>query len=147
MNDLDDIYGRLARPRTQHDLADDYRAALRQGGISAAGSAPELDQPISVLAAAIPPSAASTTTSRSIDTTSTCLPARGGRRGPGVGTAGAGRSSPGVLAVWAAGARSSADRPTADGHDLNGAHRLERALNVRNVRSPLATVLRTLLLR
>ena len=57
MNDLDDIYGRLAVPRTQQDLAEDYRAALRHGGISAAGSAPEHARPIPLLAAAIPPSA------------------------------------------------------------------------------------------
>jgi hypothetical protein len=54
VNDLDDIYRWLARPRTQQDLADDFRAALRQGGISAAGSAPELTRPIPLLAAAIP---------------------------------------------------------------------------------------------
>ena len=57
MNDLDDIYRRLAIPRTQQDLAEDYRAALRHGGISAAGSAPEHARPIPLLAAAIPPSA------------------------------------------------------------------------------------------
>jgi len=57
VNDLDDIYRRLPIPRTQQDLADDYRAALRQGAISAAGSAPELARPIPLLAAAIPPSA------------------------------------------------------------------------------------------
>ena len=57
MNDLDDIYRRLPIPRTQQDLADDYRAALRQGAISAAGSAPELARPIPRLASAIPPSA------------------------------------------------------------------------------------------
>jgi hypothetical protein len=57
VNDLDDIYRRLATPRTQQDLADDYRAARRQGGISAAGSAPELARPIPLLAAAIPPAA------------------------------------------------------------------------------------------
>jgi hypothetical protein len=57
VNDLDDIYGRLAIPRTQQDLADDFRAALRQAGISAAGSAPALTRAIPVLAAAIPPSA------------------------------------------------------------------------------------------
>ena len=57
MNDLDDIYPRLATPRTQHDLADDYRAALPQRGISAAGSALELARPIPLLASAIPPSA------------------------------------------------------------------------------------------
>lgn len=57
MNDLDDIYGRLAIPRTQDDLADDYRATLRQGASSAADSAPELARPIPLLAAAIPPAA------------------------------------------------------------------------------------------
>ena len=57
MNDLDDIYGRLAVPRTQQDLAEDYRAALRQAGISAVGSAPELTRPIPLLASALPPSA------------------------------------------------------------------------------------------
>jgi len=57
VNDLDDIYPRLATPRTHHDLADDYRAALPQGGISAAGSALELARPIPLLASAIPPSA------------------------------------------------------------------------------------------
>jgi hypothetical protein len=57
VNDLDDIYGRLPIPRTQQELADDYHAALRQGGISAAGSAPELARPIPLLAAAIPAAA------------------------------------------------------------------------------------------
>jgi hypothetical protein len=50
VNDLDDIYRRLPIPRTQQDLADDYRAALRQAGISAAGAAPELARPIPLLA-------------------------------------------------------------------------------------------------
>ncbi len=57
MNDLDDTYGRLATPRTQQHLADDYHTALRQGVISAAGSAPELARPIPLLASAIAPSA------------------------------------------------------------------------------------------
>jgi hypothetical protein len=57
VNDLDDIYRRLAIPRTQQDLADDCRTALRQGASSAADSSPELVRPISSLAAAIPPSA------------------------------------------------------------------------------------------
>ena len=57
MNDLDDIYRRLAILRTDQELSDDYQAAVRQGGISAAGSAPELARPIPLLAAAIPPSA------------------------------------------------------------------------------------------
>jgi hypothetical protein len=57
MSDLDDIYRRLVVPRTQQDLADGYRAALRQGGISSAGSAPELARPIPLLASAIPASA------------------------------------------------------------------------------------------
>jgi hypothetical protein len=57
VNDLDDIYGRLATPRTEHDLADDYRAALRQGGISAVGTGPELARPIPLLALAIPATA------------------------------------------------------------------------------------------
>lgn len=57
VNDLDDIYRRLSTPRTQHDLADDYHTALRQGASSAAGLAPELARPIPLLAAAIPPSA------------------------------------------------------------------------------------------
>jgi hypothetical protein len=58
VNDLDDIYRRLATPRTRQDLAGDYRAALWQSRISAAGSAPELTRPIRLLAAAIPRSAA-----------------------------------------------------------------------------------------
>jgi hypothetical protein len=57
VNDLDHIYRRLATPRSQQELADDYRTALRQGAISAAGSAPELARPIRLIAAAIPPSA------------------------------------------------------------------------------------------
>jgi hypothetical protein len=57
VNDLDDIYRRLDAPRSQRELADDYRTALRQGGSVAAGSAPELARPISLLASAIPPSA------------------------------------------------------------------------------------------
>ena len=57
MNDLDDIYRQLAILRTNQELSDDYRAALRQGPISAAGSAPELARPIPLLASAIPPSA------------------------------------------------------------------------------------------
>jgi hypothetical protein len=61
VNDLDDIYRRLSTPRTQHELADDYRAALRQGASSAAGLAPEPARPIPLLAAAIPPSATVTT--------------------------------------------------------------------------------------
>lgn len=57
VNDLDDIYRRLAISRTQQDLFDDYRAALRQGASSASDSSPELARPISSLAAAITPSA------------------------------------------------------------------------------------------
>lgn len=57
MNDLDHTYRRLATPRTHQELADDYRDALRQGGISAADSAPEPARPIPLLASAIPPSA------------------------------------------------------------------------------------------
>jgi hypothetical protein len=60
VNDLDVIYRRLAIARTQHELSDDYRAALQQGGISAAGSASGLARPIALLASAIPPSARST---------------------------------------------------------------------------------------
>jgi hypothetical protein len=56
VNDLDDIYRRLATPRTQQELADDYRAALRQGE-RLTGPCAELARPIPVLAAAIPPSA------------------------------------------------------------------------------------------
>jgi hypothetical protein len=56
VNDLDDIYRRLAIPRTQQDLADDYRTALQRGeGFPGAG--PELPRPIPLLAAAIPPAA------------------------------------------------------------------------------------------
>ena len=66
VNDFDDIYGRLAIPRTQQDLADGYRAALRQRGISALGSAPELARPIPLLALAIPPSATVNTTIRTL---------------------------------------------------------------------------------
>jgi hypothetical protein len=57
VNDLDDTYAQLATPRTQQDLSGVYRDALRQDGISAAGSAPELARPIPLLASAIPPSA------------------------------------------------------------------------------------------
>jgi hypothetical protein len=58
VNDLDDIYGRLAIPRTQQDLADGYRTALRRDASSAASSAPEpAARPIPLLAAAIPPCA------------------------------------------------------------------------------------------
>lgn len=56
MNDLDDIYGRLAKPRNAQDLADDYRAALRQRE-RLPGRGAELVRPIPLLAAAIPPSA------------------------------------------------------------------------------------------
>ena len=57
MNDLDDIYRLLAAPRTQRELADDYRAAQRHGRTIDAGSAPELGRPIPLLASAMPPSA------------------------------------------------------------------------------------------
>jgi hypothetical protein len=56
MSDLDDIYGRLTTPRTQQDLADDYRAALRHGD-RLPGRGAEPARPIPLLAAAIPPSA------------------------------------------------------------------------------------------
>ena len=56
VNDLDDIYRRLATPRSPQDLADDYRAALRQGE-RLPGRGAELARPIPLLAAAIPPSA------------------------------------------------------------------------------------------
>jgi hypothetical protein len=46
VNDLDDICRRLSTPRTQHELADDYRAAQRHGLTIDAGSAPELTRPI-----------------------------------------------------------------------------------------------------
>jgi hypothetical protein len=56
--DLDNIYGLLtAAPRTQEELADDYRSALRQGASIATGSAPERTRPTPLLAAAIPPAA------------------------------------------------------------------------------------------
>ena len=55
MNELDDIYRRLATPRTQHELADDYRTALRQGERFPGPAEPA--RPIPLLAAAIPPSA------------------------------------------------------------------------------------------
>jgi hypothetical protein len=57
VNDLGDIYRRLATPRTQQELADDYRTALRQAASIAAGSASEFARPIPLLAAAIPPAA------------------------------------------------------------------------------------------
>ena len=58
MTDLDDIYRRLVIPRTEENLADDYRTGLRQGSNSAAGSATrDLARPIPLLASAIPPSA------------------------------------------------------------------------------------------
>lgn len=57
MSDLDDIYRRLAAPRTQQQLADDYRNAIGQGANVGAGSSPEHTRPIPLLAAAIPPSA------------------------------------------------------------------------------------------
>jgi hypothetical protein len=56
VNDLDDIYGRLAMPRTQQELSDDYRAALRQGERLPDRRA-ELPRPIPLLASAIAPSA------------------------------------------------------------------------------------------
>ena len=56
MSDLDDIYMRLAIPRTQQELSDDYRAALRQGE-RLPGADADLARPIPLLAAAIPPSA------------------------------------------------------------------------------------------
>jgi hypothetical protein len=56
VNDLDDIYRRLAIPRTQQKLADVYRAALRQGE-RLPGPDAELARPIPLLAAAVPPSA------------------------------------------------------------------------------------------
>ena len=55
MNDLDDIYRRLATPRTQQDLAEDYRTALGRGE-RLLGPGAELARPIPLLAAAIPPS-------------------------------------------------------------------------------------------
>jgi hypothetical protein len=56
VSDLDDIYRRLAMPRTQQDLADYYRAALRQSE-RLPGPGAELARPIPRLAAAIAPSA------------------------------------------------------------------------------------------
>ena len=56
VDDLDDIYRRLATPRTQQDLAHEYRAALLQGE-RLRGRGAELARPIPLLAAAIPPSA------------------------------------------------------------------------------------------
>jgi hypothetical protein len=53
--DLEDTYGRLARPWTQDQLAARYQGARRDGGDLAGG--PELARPIRLLAAAIPPSA------------------------------------------------------------------------------------------
>jgi hypothetical protein len=55
VNDLDNIYRRLATSRTQQELADDYRAALRQRE-RLPGRGAELARPIPLLAAAIPPS-------------------------------------------------------------------------------------------
>ena len=62
MNDLDDIYRLLAAPRTQQDLADDYRTALRHGARLAAGSAADLARPVFLLAAAVPPATTAGTT-------------------------------------------------------------------------------------
>ncbi|MBV9336680.1 MAG: hypothetical protein JO243_12390 [Solirubrobacterales bacterium] len=56
MNDLDDIYRLLAAPRTQQELANDYRTVLRQGE-RFLGPAAEPARPIRLLAEAIPPSA------------------------------------------------------------------------------------------
>jgi hypothetical protein len=56
VNDLHATYRRLATPRTQEDLADEYRLALRHGATIDAASAPELSRPIPLLASAIPPS-------------------------------------------------------------------------------------------
>src|SRR5436190_19227458 len=56
VNDLDDIYRRLAIRRTQEDLADDYRAGLQRGE-RLPGPGAELARPIPVLAAAMPPAA------------------------------------------------------------------------------------------
>jgi hypothetical protein len=58
--DLDHIYGRLAMPRSQEDLADSYRAAARQGASSAAPSAPELARPIPLRLGDPPPATVST---------------------------------------------------------------------------------------
>ncbi len=55
MNDLDDIYRRLAIPRTAQHLAEDYRTALGRGE-RLPGPGAELARPIPLLAAAIPPS-------------------------------------------------------------------------------------------
>jgi hypothetical protein len=57
VNDLDDIYRRLATRRTPQELADDYRTGLRDGARIVLGSAPERARPIPLLAAAIPASA------------------------------------------------------------------------------------------
>jgi hypothetical protein len=61
VNDLDDIYRRLATPRTPQDLADGYRTGLRDGARIVLGSAPELRRPIPLLARAIPPAASVST--------------------------------------------------------------------------------------
>jgi hypothetical protein len=57
VNPLDDIYRLLATPRTQEELADDYRTALLQGASIAVESARDVFRPIPLLASAMPPAA------------------------------------------------------------------------------------------
>ena len=54
VNELEDVYRRLATPRTQQELADDYRTALLKGE-RVPGRGPEHARPIPLLAMAIPP--------------------------------------------------------------------------------------------
>jgi hypothetical protein len=61
VNPLDDIYALLATPRTQEELADDYRTALLQGASIAVESARDVVRPIPLLASAMPPAATATT--------------------------------------------------------------------------------------
>jgi hypothetical protein len=57
MIDLDDTYRRLAHRWTQQQLASRYRDAERQGASDEDAAAEELSRPITLVAAAIPPSA------------------------------------------------------------------------------------------
>jgi hypothetical protein len=60
VNDLDDIYRRLAISRTQQELPDVYCTALRQGE-RLPGLGAELARPIPLLASAIPAAATANT--------------------------------------------------------------------------------------
>lgn len=61
MNDLEDIYRRLAAEGTEQQLAARYRSARRDGSQSAEDAGCRLTRPIPALATAIPPSATAST--------------------------------------------------------------------------------------